>query len=76
MRQQDADAQWTDPRDLNVREAERALEDQQDGERPENEEYVERDAIAPPCPLHHHENGEQDDGALREPLEEGCNGHG
>ena len=41
------------------------------GKRSEDEKDVERNAIAPACPLHHHEDGEQDDGALREPLEEG-----
>ena len=54
---------------LDVRQAERALEDQQDRERAEDQKDVERDAIAPACPLHHHEDGQQDDGALRKPLE-------
>ena len=71
MRQQNADAQRTNPRDFNVREPERTLKDEESGKRPKNEEYVQRDPIAPPCPLQHHENGEQDDGSLREPLEEG-----
>jgi hypothetical protein len=70
MRQQNADAQWTDPRDFNVREPERTLKDEENRKRPKDEEYVERDPIAPPGPLQHHENGEQDDGPLREPLEE------
>ena len=56
---------------LNLREAKRALEDQQDGERSEDEKDIERDAIAPSRPLHHHEDGEEHDGALREPLEKG-----
>ena len=70
MRQQNAEAQRTDPRDINLRQPERTFKDEESGKGPENEEYVERDAIAPPCPLQHHENGEQDDRSLREPLEE------
>ena len=70
MGQQDADTQRTDPRDFNVREPERALQDEENGKRPKDEKYVQRDAIAPTCPLQHHENGEQHDGSLREPLEE------
>ena len=54
----------------NVRQAKGALEDKKDGEGSENEKDVQRNAIAPARPLHHHEDGEQDDGALREPLEE------
>ena len=68
MRQQDADAERTDPRGLNGRKAEGALEDQQDRERAEDQEDIERDAIAPPCPLHHHEDGQKNDGGLRKPL--------
>ena len=52
------------------REAKGALEDQQDRERAEDEKDIERDAIAPSRPLNHHEDGQQHDGALREPLEE------
>ena len=70
MREEDADAQRTDPCGLDVREAKGAFENQQDRKRSEDEKDIERDAIAPSCPLNHHEDGQEHDGALREPLEE------
>ena len=42
----------------------------------EDQEDVERDTIAPAAPLDQHEDGEQNDGALGEPLEERLEGHG
>ena len=55
---------------LDVGEAKRALENQQNGKRAENEKDVERNAVAPPRPLKQDDDGEQDDRALGEPLEE------
>ncbi len=65
VRQEHGDAERAHPWRLDVGQAQRSLENQQDRERPEDQEDVERHAVAPARPLHHDEDGQQDDGALR-----------
>jgi hypothetical protein len=70
MREKHADAQRTDPSRFDLPNLQCAFNDDQQSERSENECDIKRDAIAPFGPLPCHQNGQEDDGALGEPLEE------
>ena len=66
--EQYADAERSNPGRVDLGEAEGALEDQKSGKRSKHEEDVERNAIAPARRSDQHDDREEDDAALREPL--------
>jgi len=76
MGEQYADAKRPEPYGVNARQAKRPVGYQQRREGTENQDDVERHSIAPPKPLRHQKDGEEQDGALREPLEENLERHG
>ena len=70
MGEDHAEAKRPEPCGFGMDEPQRALHENQQGERAEDQGDVERNTIAPLRPLRHHHDGEQDHRALREPLEE------